>query len=121
MSKYENPRESATESKGPHPQFDKNLSYYNRMLGKVEFSSKVKIEIQRNQFDFTCALFVHGPVEARKGAYLMSFHLDHSSFRKELCDILNSMGYTGLLKRKEVDEDDKWGNYKELSNGNTKF
>lgn len=108
-------KEEGSEESGPHPDAKANIEIFNRVVTKkVQFAPEIKVEVLKDRDEWMAVLFVHGtePLPAdkdeggfqgrtaeRKGAWHVPFHQPTRDFRQEFCDILNTMGFAGLLRR----------------------
>lgn len=102
----------------PHADYQKNISYFNKINLMVIFDESVrskKIIPYKGSDIWTGMQYVTGEY----GAPLVlniSFSQDSNNFKKEICAIFNHLGYKNLLSRKippkMVQEEVTWYNRK---------
>lgn len=71
---YENPRAKRDEGGAPHPDYQVNYLYYNRMLGKVIFAELVKCHEERHDGNITYSQFTYGVYGQSRTALTLNFH-----------------------------------------------
>lgn len=105
MEFEEVPGQSRNEvKKGPHPDFEENISYYSRMKARCIFGSDLEsgtflIKPYKGSDEITGIQFSYGPCGDRKGCFIIELHQSHREFRKELCYIFNHLYNGDFLDR----------------------